>query len=107
MGLKSLQMEAALTPRKKGPLWPGHQPRAHHFTSTWVISIEVPDTSQAPTDEIVICEKGRQLRRPLARGRYFQPACLLQASRSFLCDFSHVVMERVSLLSIFSFMHVQ
>ena len=38
---------------------------------------------------------------------YFQPACLLQASRSVLCDFSHVEMDFVSLLSIFSFMHVQ
>lgn len=38
---------------------------------------------------------------------YFQPACLSQALRSRGWDFSHCVMDRFSLLLIFSFMQAQ
>src|SRR4029078_10905373 len=43
----------------------------------------------------------------LGSGCYFQPDSLSQAARSFGCDFSHVLIDCVSLSSIFSFMHMQ
>lgn len=39
--------------------------------------------------------------------RYFQPDCLSQSRRAAGCIFSHWVMERVSFVSIFSFIQMQ
>src|SRR6266498_3416267 len=52
------------------------------------------------------CEKSRQLTREIA-SRYFQPACRSHSRRARGLAFSHCVIERVSLSSIFSFMQIQ
>jgi hypothetical protein len=53
------------------------------------------------------CEKEAANSLGLITDRYFQPACRSQSRRARGLAFSHCVIERVSLSSIFSFMQMQ